>query len=400
MAFGARRHHGDRAARRRTAAAELADLLRREQVTHAFITPAALASVDPDGLDGAPGPRRRRRGLPAGTGGAVGAGPRACSTGTGPPRPPILANVSDPLAPGGAGHHRRPDPRLRRRWSSTPGCSPVPVGVAGELYLAGPGWPAATTTGSALTADASSPTRSASPGDRMYRTGDLVRWRRTGPALPRVPRPQRLPGQGPRLPHRTRRDRRRARRVTTAVGVRGDHRSHRTVAATRCSCRTCVPAEGAIGGARRGQCASRRDAPARAHGAVGDRGARRDPADPGGQARPQARCRCRSSVPRRGVSGPRHGHRGAVVGGASPRCSGSTGSAPTTASSTSAATRWSPPGCHRAARAARTARSRCSAMFLDPTPGGHRGRVDAESDVGSRSVDEALGVVIPLRAAG
>ncbi len=30
---------------------ELADLLRRERVTHAFVTPAALASVDPTGLD-------------------------------------------------------------------------------------------------------------------------------------------------------------------------------------------------------------------------------------------------------------------------------------------------------------------------------------------------------------
>lgn len=72
---------------------ELAALLRRERVTHAFITPAALASVDPAGLDdlrvvvaggeACPPDLVRRWVLPS-----AAARTASSTTGTGPPRPP------------------------------------------------------------------------------------------------------------------------------------------------------------------------------------------------------------------------------------------------------------------------------------------------------------------------
>ena len=56
------------------------------------------------------------------------------------------------------------------------------------------------------------------PGARLYRTGDLGAVARRRDA--RVPRPHRLPGEDPRLPHRARRDRGAARRRTRACARR------------------------------------------------------------------------------------------------------------------------------------------------------------------------------------
>ncbi|MDH6279131.1 non-ribosomal peptide synthetase [Prescottella agglutinans] len=153
---------------------ELAELLRSQRVTHAFVTPAALASVDPSGLDAL---------------GVVVVGGEACSadlvarwvTGDrkmfnayGPTEATVASNISDALAPGEAVTIGRAirgaaayvlDARLR----------PVPAGVPGELYLAGTGVARGYLGRPALTAERFVANPYGEPGSRLYRTGDVVR---------------------------------------------------------------------------------------------------------------------------------------------------------------------------------------------------------------------------------
>ncbi|MFI6362207.1 amino acid adenylation domain-containing protein [Nocardia sp. NPDC050630] len=157
---------------------ELAELLRRERVTHMLITPAALESVDPVGLDAlrvvvvagdAFGPGLVERWAVAG---------RSFYNAYGPTEVTILATESAELAP------RRPitigtalpgvgavvlDSRMR----------PVPADVVGELYLSGPALARGYLGRAALTAQrfVANPFSGEAgiPGVRMYRTGDLVR---------------------------------------------------------------------------------------------------------------------------------------------------------------------------------------------------------------------------------
>ncbi|WP_241386850.1 non-ribosomal peptide synthase/polyketide synthase [Rhodococcus sp. CH91] len=157
---------------------ELAHLLRREKVTHAFITPTALASLDPAGLDDlevlvvageACPPELVARWAPG----------RRMFNGYGPSEATIETSVSPVLRPGGTvtvgapavGFHQVVlDDRLR----------PVPVGVAGELYIAGAGVARGYHHRPDLTAARFVADPYGAPGERMYRTGDVVRWRRDG----------------------------------------------------------------------------------------------------------------------------------------------------------------------------------------------------------------------------
>ncbi|WP_245649526.1 non-ribosomal peptide synthetase [Nocardia shimofusensis] len=155
---------------------ELAELLERERVTHAFITTAAMATIDRD-----------RWALPDLRDLMVGGealGPelvarwahgRRMLNAYGPTETTIVATISAPLVAGeqitigtlvrGA-HAVVLDERLR----------PVPVGVAGELYLGGPGVAAGYLDRFGLTASRFVADPYGAPGTRMYRTGDVVRW--------------------------------------------------------------------------------------------------------------------------------------------------------------------------------------------------------------------------------
>ncbi|WML61352.1 MULTISPECIES: non-ribosomal peptide synthetase [Rhodococcus] len=149
---------------------DLAELLRRERVTHAFVTPAALASVDPTGLDDletvvvggeACPPDLVARWAPG----------RRFHNGYGPTETTIMTSISGPLAPGAPVTIGRPVRGVAARILDTR-LRPVPAGTAGELYLTGSGLARGYHERPGLTA-----TRfvAAPGGARRYRTGDLVR---------------------------------------------------------------------------------------------------------------------------------------------------------------------------------------------------------------------------------
>ncbi|WP_433732007.1 amino acid adenylation domain-containing protein [Actinoplanes sp. CA-051413] len=152
----------------------LAEVLAGQRVTHALIPPAALATV------------------PAGTEmpelGTLLVGGEACGAelverwaegrrminAYGPTEVTVVATWTDALTPGGTPPIGRPlpntatyvlDARLR----------PVPAGVAGELYVAGPGLARGYLHRPGLTAQRFVADPFGVPGARMYRTGDLVR---------------------------------------------------------------------------------------------------------------------------------------------------------------------------------------------------------------------------------
>ncbi|MFZ2173408.1 MAG: amino acid adenylation domain-containing protein [Rhodococcus sp. (in: high G+C Gram-positive bacteria)] len=158
--------------------AELAALLEAERVTHAFMTPSVLDTLEPDGL----GSLRvlvvaGERFPPALA--ARWANHCRVFDAYGPTEATVQVTVSAPLSPDGAVTLGGPaigfdllvlDSALR----------PVPEGVLGELFIAGPGLARgshrrAATTAARFVANPVGPQAS-----RMYRTGDLVRWTRSG----------------------------------------------------------------------------------------------------------------------------------------------------------------------------------------------------------------------------
>ncbi|MFJ2663673.1 non-ribosomal peptide synthase/polyketide synthase [Nocardia fluminea] len=161
--------------------AELGELLRVERVTHVVITPSALATVHPEGLDelrmvvvgGEACPPELVARWTAAIPGLI------FRNGYGPTETTIVTNISEPLGAATAVTLGAPvegttelvlDERLR----------PVPAGVAGELYIAGAQLARGYHRRPALTAGRFVTNPFGAPGERMYRTGDTVRWVRRG----------------------------------------------------------------------------------------------------------------------------------------------------------------------------------------------------------------------------
>ncbi|MEU2257913.1 amino acid adenylation domain-containing protein [Nocardia xishanensis] len=165
--------------------AELEHLLRAERVTHAVITPSVLATMDPSGLPDlrvlsvageAAGPELTAQW-------AVGRrmlnlyGPTEFSIwATGPGE----LEAGKPVTMGGP--IRGAAVMVLDTW-----LRPVPVGVEGELYLAGPAIARGYFNRFAMTAGRFVANPYGARGERMYRTGDMVRWvesdRPGGPVL-------------------------------------------------------------------------------------------------------------------------------------------------------------------------------------------------------------------------
>ncbi|WP_157170953.1 non-ribosomal peptide synthetase, partial [Nocardia araoensis] len=156
---------------------ELAQILTRERVSHAALTPTALATVDPAGLGHLgtvvvggepPSPELVSRWAP---------GRRLFNT-YGPAEATIQTDAGDPMVAGEAVTTGGPICGVREVVLDT-WLRPVPVGVVGELYLAGPGLARGYRNRMATTASRFVANPFAGPGRRMYRTGDLVRWLRS-----------------------------------------------------------------------------------------------------------------------------------------------------------------------------------------------------------------------------
>ncbi|MGW5918026.1 amino acid adenylation domain-containing protein [Nocardia fluminea] len=162
---------------------ELAEFLRAQRVTHAFITPAALASVDPDGLDELrvvlSGGEEVPTDLVSRWAGTDLAGARKFQVLYGPTEATMLATSTGPLHPEDRPTIGVPLPGIRALVLDAR-LHPVPVGVAGELYLAGPALARGYLNKAATDAARFVALPFGEPGARMYRTGDVVRWNSGG----------------------------------------------------------------------------------------------------------------------------------------------------------------------------------------------------------------------------
>jgi nonribosomal peptide synthetase DhbF len=155
----------------------LAGTLRELRVSHAVVAPAALAGAVPASLPGLECLVVGGEALPGEIVAEWSPG-RRLFNGYGPTEATVCATIGGPLS--GAGVPPIGGPNWNVRTYVLDGrLNPVPPGVAGELYLAGPGLARGYLNQAGLTAQRFVACPFAA-GERMYRTGDLVRWRDDG----------------------------------------------------------------------------------------------------------------------------------------------------------------------------------------------------------------------------
>jgi amino acid adenylation domain-containing protein len=157
---------------------QLAEVLVRHRITHALIPPVALATVPAD-----------LAATELAQFATVIVGGEACTAelvaswapgrrminAYGPTESTVVATWSRPLAPGGTPPIGAPIPNTRT-YVLDGTLRPVPVGVAGELYVTGAGLARGYLRRPGLTATRFVANPFGPAGARMYRTGDRVRW--------------------------------------------------------------------------------------------------------------------------------------------------------------------------------------------------------------------------------
>ncbi|RJQ75848.1 non-ribosomal peptide synthetase [Amycolatopsis panacis] len=157
---------------------ELAAFIRDTGVTHVTLPPSVLAALPPGGL---PTGVTVVVASEASTGSLVAkwAPERQLFNAYGPTESTVCATVTEALSGTGTPPIGRPLDNTRV-YVLDETLQPVPVGVTGELYLAGAGLARSYLRRPALTAERFVACPFGRPGERMYRTGDLARWRADG----------------------------------------------------------------------------------------------------------------------------------------------------------------------------------------------------------------------------
>ncbi|MGA4843958.1 amino acid adenylation domain-containing protein [Streptomyces sp. G45] len=153
-------------------------LLVDERVTVLTQTPSALGRLTPEGLDGVRTVFVGGEACPADLVDRWAPG-RALVNAYGPTEGTVYAAMSAPLRPGRGAPIGAPVPG-DALFVLDGGLRRVPVGVVGELYIAGHGVARGYVRRPGLTASRFVANPYGPAGARMYRTGDLVRWNRDG----------------------------------------------------------------------------------------------------------------------------------------------------------------------------------------------------------------------------
>ncbi|MFF1376346.1 amino acid adenylation domain-containing protein [Streptomyces sp. NPDC058308] len=165
-------------AERLTPGPDLLELLRTEEITHCTLVPSVLRVLSEKTLPGsltlivggeACGPEIVER-WSAG---------RKMFNAYGPTEITVCATLSEALSGAVVPPIGRPIANVRT-YVLDEGLSPVPPGVPGELYVAGPGVARGYLNRPGLTAERFVADPYGPAGSRMYRTGDLVRWNGDG----------------------------------------------------------------------------------------------------------------------------------------------------------------------------------------------------------------------------
>ncbi|RGD62650.1 amino acid adenylation domain-containing protein [Kitasatospora xanthocidica] len=155
----------------------LAEALTARRISHTLIPPAALATLEPETAAALTGLRTLVVGAEACPADLVDtwAPGRRMVNSYGPTEATVVATWTGPLAPGSGSPAIGCPSGATRAYVLDTALRPVPPGVTGELYLAGPGLARGYLGRPGLTARSFLPDPYGAPGERMYRTGDLAR---------------------------------------------------------------------------------------------------------------------------------------------------------------------------------------------------------------------------------